>query len=55
MIRFIHDLHVEAAAAGKPSISIEFFPPKTEEGDRALFDRTLPELMKIRPAYCSGT
>lgn len=55
MIRFIHDLHVEAAAAGKPSISIEFFPPKTEEGDRALFDRTLPELMKIRPAYCSVT
>lgn len=55
MIRFIHDLHVEAAAAGKPSISIEFFPPKTEEGDRALFERTLPELMKIRPGYCSVT
>ncbi|MBL9174912.1 MAG: methylenetetrahydrofolate reductase [NAD(P)H] [Verrucomicrobiales bacterium] len=55
MIRFIHDLHVEAAAAGKPSISIEFFPPKTEDGDRALFERTLPELMTIRPGYCSVT
>ncbi|MFO1462028.1 MAG: methylenetetrahydrofolate reductase [NAD(P)H] [Verrucomicrobiota bacterium] len=55
MIRFIHDLHVEAAAAGRPSVSIEFFPPKTDEGDRALFERTLPELMKIRPAYCSVT
>lgn len=55
MIRFIHDLHVEAAAAGKPSISIEFFPPKTEDGDRALFERTLPELMRIRPGYCSVT
>ena len=55
MIRFIHDLHVEAAAAGKPAISIEFFPPKTEEGDRTLFEKTLPELMKVKPAYCSVT
>ena len=55
MIRLIHDLHVEAAAAGKPAISIEFFPPKTEEGDRTLFEKTLPELMKVKPAYCSVT
>lgn len=55
MIRFIHDLHAEARAAGRPAISIEFFPPKTEEGERNLFDRTLPELLKINPLYCSVT
>ncbi len=55
MIRDIHDLHVEAAASGKPAISVEFFPPKTEEGERTLFATTLPELMKVNPSYCSVT
>jgi len=55
MIRDIHDLHVEAAASGKPAISVEFFPPKTEEGERTLFATTLPELMKVHPSYCSVT
>ena len=55
MIRFIHDLHVEAAAAGKPAISVEFFPPKTDEGDRSLFEKTLPALQAIQPLYCSVT
>jgi methylenetetrahydrofolate reductase (NADPH) len=55
MIRFIKDLHRECRAAGRPAISIEFFPPKTEEGERNLFDRTLPELLKAKPLYCSVT
>lgn len=55
MIRFIHDLHVEARAASRPAISIEFFPPKTEEGERILFERTVPELLAARPLYCSVT
>ncbi len=55
MIRFIHDLHREAREAGRPAISIEFFPPKTDEGERNLFERTLPELLTIRPLYSSVT
>ncbi len=55
MIRLIHDLHVEAASQGRPAISVEFFPPKTEEGDRQLLEVTLPELLKVRPLYCSVT
>ncbi len=55
VISLIHDLHVAARAKGKPAISIEFFPPKTDEGDRNLFEKTLPALMAIRPAYCSVT
>lgn len=55
MIRFIHDIHVERASQGRPAISFEFFPPKTEEGDRNLLEKTLPELLKLQPDYCSVT
>jgi methylenetetrahydrofolate reductase (NADPH) len=55
VISHIHDLHVAAQAAGKPAISIEFFPPKTDEGDRTLFEKTLPALLAIKPDYCSVT
>lgn len=36
-------------------ISFEFFPPKTDEGERALFERALPALLKLKPEYCSVT
>ena len=36
-------------------ISFEFFPPKTDEGDRALLQKTIPALMEARPDYCSVT
>ena len=55
MIQFIRDIHAAKRAAGQPVISFEFFPPKTDEGDRALLERTIPELMKLRPDYCSVT
>jgi methylenetetrahydrofolate reductase (NADPH) len=54
VVKFIRDIH--AAKKGKaPVISFEFFPPKTEEGDRALFDKTLPALMRLKPDFCSVT
>lgn len=48
-------MHRDAATAGRPAISVEFFPPKTEDGDRTLFEKTLPELAAARPDYCSVT
>jgi len=36
-------------------ISFEFFPPKTPEGDRNLLEKTIPELMKLKPHYSSVT
>jgi methylenetetrahydrofolate reductase (NADPH) len=36
-------------------ISFEFFPPKTEEGDRALLEKTLPALLQLKPDFCSVT
>lgn len=42
-MRPIADLLAEAADAGRPTLSIEFFPPKTPEGDAKL-RQTLDEL-----------
>ncbi|GIW25130.1 methylenetetrahydrofolate reductase [NAD(P)H] [Meiothermus sp.] len=40
--------------AAKPAISFEFFPPKTPQGEAALF-RTLHELKSLNPAFVSIT
>lgn len=54
-MKFIRDIHEECRAVGRPAISFEFFPPKTDEGERSLFEKTLPALMEIQPDYCSVT
>jgi methylenetetrahydrofolate reductase (NADPH) len=42
-------------SARKPVISFEFFPPKTDEGDRNLLERQIPALLEARPDFCSVT
>jgi methylenetetrahydrofolate reductase (NADPH) len=54
-MEFIRDIYVAKKAAKQPVISFEFFPPKTDEGDRNLLEKTLPALMQTRPDYCSVT
>jgi methylenetetrahydrofolate reductase (NADPH) len=54
-MKLIRDIHAECRAAGRPAISFEFFPPKTEEGERTLLEKTTPALLAIRPSYCSVT
>jgi methylenetetrahydrofolate reductase (NADPH) len=54
-MQFIRDIYAEARLAGRPVLSLEFFPTKTEEGERTLLEKTLPALMAIKPAYCSVT
>lgn len=54
-MRFIRDIHAEKAASGRPVISFEFFPPKTDEGDQNLLQKTIPALLPLRPDYCSVT
>jgi methylenetetrahydrofolate reductase (NADPH) len=54
-MKFIRDILAEKKAAGKPAISFEFFPPKTDEGDRALFEKQIPVLLATKPDYCSVT
>jgi methylenetetrahydrofolate reductase (NADPH) len=54
-MKFIRDIYAEKKAAGKPVVSFEFFPPKTSEGDRALFEKQIPALLAARPDFCSVT
>ena len=54
-MQLVRDIYAAKAAAGKPVISFEVFPPKTDEGDRNLLDRTIPALMQAKPDYCSVT
>jgi methylenetetrahydrofolate reductase (NADPH) len=54
-MEFIRDIYAAKQAASRPVISFEFFPPKTEEGDRNLFEKAIPALLQTRPDYCSVT
>ncbi len=54
-MQLIRDIYAAKGAAGKPVVSFEFFPPKTDEGDRNLLEKTIPALLQTRPDYCSVT
>ena len=54
-MQFIRDIHAVKEAKGEPVISFEFFPPRTEEGDRSLLEKTIPALMLLKPDFCSVT
>ena len=54
-MKFIRDIYAEKMAAKQPVVSFEFFPPKTDEGDRTLLEKQIPALMAGRPDYCSVT
>lgn len=54
-MKLIRDIHEANRVSGRPTLSFEFFPPKTAEGEEALFARTIPALLAIQPDYCSVT
>jgi len=54
-MQLVRDIYTAKMAAGKPVVSFEFFPPKTEEGDRALLEKHIPALLAARPDFCSVT
>jgi methylenetetrahydrofolate reductase (NADPH) len=54
-MQLIRNIYSEKLAARQPVISFEFFPPKTDEGDRNLFEKTIPALAQTRPDFCSVT
>jgi methylenetetrahydrofolate reductase (NADPH) len=54
-MQLVRDIYAARAKGGPPVISFEFFPPKTEEGDRNLLEKTIPALLATRPHYCSVT
>ncbi|MFM2081627.1 MAG: methylenetetrahydrofolate reductase [Verrucomicrobiota bacterium] len=54
-MQHIRDLLAAKRAAKKPVVSFEFFPPKTDEGDRNLLEKTIPALLAAKPDFCSVT
>jgi methylenetetrahydrofolate reductase (NADH) len=54
-MQFIRDIYAAKRTAQKPVISFEFFPPKTDEGDRNLLEKQIPALMLAKPDFCSVT
>jgi methylenetetrahydrofolate reductase (NADPH) len=54
-MEFIRDIYAARRAAKRPVVSFEFFPPKTDEGDRNLLEKTIPALLQTKPDYCSVT
>jgi len=54
-MQLIRDIYATRRAAGRPVISLEFFPPKTDEGDKALLEKHIPALKEIQPDFCSVT
>jgi len=54
-MQLVRDLYAAKISAGRPAVSFEFFPPKTEEGEHNLLERTIPALLETKPDYCSVT
>ena len=51
----IRDIFAGARTPRRPVISFEFFPTKTPEGERTLFEKTIPALAQLKPDFCSVT
>jgi len=54
-MHFIRDIYEAKGKARQPVVSFEFFPPKTDEGDRSLLEKQIPALMAVHPDFCSVT
>ena len=55
MIQLIRDIFATARTTGRPVVSFEFFPTKTDEGQRTLLEKTIPALRQLHPDFCSVT
>jgi methylenetetrahydrofolate reductase (NADPH) len=54
-MQLIRDIYAARIVTRRPVISFEFFPPKTDEGDRNLLEKTIPALKEARSDFCSVT
>lgn len=55
MIQLIRDIFTAARAHRRPVLSFEFFPTKTDDGERTLLESTIPALRQLQPEFCSVT
>src|SRR6202521_2269462 len=55
LIQFIRDIFETGQVTRRPIVSFEFFPTKSEEGERVLLEKTIPALRELNPDFCSVT
>ena len=55
LIQLIRHIFERARVHGRPVLSCEFFPTKSEAGERVLFEQTIPALRELHPDFCSVT
>ena len=55
MIELIRDIFERGRVQRRPVLSFEFFPTKSEEGERTLLSKTIPALRELHPDFCSVT
>jgi methylenetetrahydrofolate reductase (NADPH) len=55
LIQHIRDIFETAKSPRRPVVSFEFFPTKTDEGERTLLEKTIPALRNLTPDFCSVT
>jgi methylenetetrahydrofolate reductase (NADPH) len=55
LIEHIHDIYAVARGMGRPVLSFEFFPTRSEEAERTLLQATIPALGALNPDFCSVT
>jgi methylenetetrahydrofolate reductase (NADPH) len=55
VIQYIRDIFESAQATRRPVVSFEFFPTKSDEGERVLLESTIPALRELEPDFCSVT
>jgi len=54
-MKLLREVYAGRQGTGNPVVSFEFFPPKTVDGERVFFARTLPAMVELKPDYCSVT
>jgi methylenetetrahydrofolate reductase (NADPH) len=54
-IRLVRDIYAQGRATERPVLSIELFPPKTNEAETTLLDQTVPALQALEPDFYSVT
>jgi methylenetetrahydrofolate reductase (NADPH) len=55
LIQLIRDIFDRARVERRPALSFEFFPTKSEAGERTLLEKTIPALSELNPDFCSVT
>jgi methylenetetrahydrofolate reductase (NADPH) len=55
LVHLIRDVFERARVHRRPVLSVEFFPTKSDEAERALLGATIPALRELNPDFCSVT